>query len=351
MSDIFSQRFKSARLKAGLSLQALADKISESVSKQAISKYEQGKAMPDSKKMIALAQALDVKVEYFFRPARINIELSEPAYRKRSSISNKRLNAIRENVRDLVERYMEAENLLDNSESVVLPDDEVRNISSFDDIENLAEKLRELWNLGNDPIESLVDVLEDNNFKVALIEGDEKFDGLSCWANDTIPVIISKKGCSGDRQRSNLAHELGHLLMNTEDGFDEEKAAKRFSASFLVPRDVAYKELGKHRNHLNWEELHILKHKYGMSMQQWIYRAKDLGIITESHAKSWFIQFRKINAKIEPGKQIPEEVPTRMRKIVFQELAENIITPPKAAELLACNVQEIRNSILGLQTK
>ncbi len=348
MSDIFAQRFRSARLKAGLSLQALANRISESVSKQAISKYEQGKAMPDSKKMIALAKALDVKLEYFFRPARINIELSEPAYRKRSSMSNKRLNAIRENVRDLVERYMEAENFLDNSASVILPEDDTRHISSFDDIEHLAEKLRELWNLGNDPIESLVDVLEDNNFKVALIEGDEKFDGLSCWANDTIPIIISKKGCSGDRQRSNLAHELGHLLMNVEDGFDEEKAAKRFSAAFLVPREIAIKELRTHRNHLNWEELHILKHKYGMSMQQWVYRAKDLGIITQSHAKSWFIQFRHINAKIEPGEQIPEEVPTRMRKIVFQELAENIIAPPKAAELLACNVQEIRNSILGL---
>jgi Zn-dependent peptidase ImmA (M78 family) len=348
MSDIFAQRFKSARLKAGLSLQALADKINEPITKQAISKYEQGKAIPDSKKMIDLAKALDVKLEYFFRPARIIIKLSDPAYRKRSSMSDKRLNAINETVRDLIERYMEAENLLDTDGSVILPENETRHISSFDDVESLAEKSRELWNLGNDPIESLVDVLEDNNFKVALVEGDEKFDGLSCWVNDTFPVIISKKNCFGDRQRSNLAHELGHLLMNVEDDFDEEKAAMRFSAGFLVPRDVVYKELGKHRNKLNWEELHILKHKYGMSMQQWIYRAKDLGIITESHAKSWFIRFRQINPKQEPGDQILEEKPTRMRKIVFQELAENIITPQKAAELLACNIQEIRNSILGL---
>jgi len=348
MSDIFAQRFKSARLKAGLSLQALADKINEPITKQAISKYEQGKAVPDSKKMIDLAKALDVKLEYFFRPARINIELSEPAYRKRSSMSDKRLSAINETVRDLVERYMEAENLLDTDESVILPEDEIRHISSFDDVENLAEKSRELWNLGNNPIESLVDMLEDNNFKVAIIESDKKFDGLSCWANDTIPIIISKKNCFGDRQRSNLAHELGHLLMKVDDDFDEEKAAMRFSASFLVPRDVVYKELGKHRNNLNWEELHILKHKYGMSMQQWIYRAKDLGIITESHARSWFIEFRRINHKEEPGDQLPVEVPTRMRKIVFQGLAENIITPPKAAELLDCNIQDIRNSLIGI---
>ena len=348
MSDIFARRFKSARLKSGLSLQALADKIGESITKQAISKYEQDKAMPDSKKMIELAKALNVKLDYFFRPARVEIELSEPAYRKRSTMSKKRLYVINETVRDLIERYVETENLFNSSEPVKLPAQDVRNIFSFEDVEQLAENIRKLWNLGNDPIESMVDVLEDNNFKVALIEGDEKFDGLSCWGNKKIPIIISKKNCSGDRQRSNLAHELGHLLMNVSDGFDEEKAAYRFSASFLVPRGVAYNELGEHRKKLNLPELHILKHKYGMSMQQWVYRAKDLGIISASHAKDWFIWFRQHGAKIEPGKPVEEENPTRMRKIVFQGLAENIISPPKAAELLNCSINEIKKSMSGL---
>jgi len=348
MSEIFAKRFKSARLKSGLSLQALADKIGESITKQAISKYEQDKAMPDSKKMIELAKAMNVKLDYFFRPARVEIELSDPAYRKRSSISAKRLNMINEEVRDLIERYIEAENLFNISEPVKLPEQDVRNISSFEDVEKLAKNVRELWNLGNDPIESIVDILEDNNFKVALIESDDKFDGLSCWGNNEIPIIISKMNCSGDRQRSNLAHELGHLLMNVDDDFDEEKAALRFSASFLVPRDVAFNELGENRKKLNWEELLILKQKYGMSVQQWVYRAKDLGIISFSHFRSWFIRFNKLGTKREFGNPIVNESPTRMRKIVFQGLAEEIIFPPKAAELLNCSVNEIKKSITGL---
>jgi len=348
MSEIFANRFKSARLKSGLSLQALADKIGDSITKQAISKYEQGKAMPDSRKMIQLAKALDVKLAYFFRPARIEIELSEPAYRKRAAIPKYKLDMINETVRDLIERYVEAENLFNISEKVELPASGDRKISSFEDVEKLAEKVRELWNLGNDPIESMLDILEDNNFKVALIDSDEKFDGLSCWGNGEIPIIISKKNCSGDRQRSNLAHELGHLLMNVADGFDEEKAALRFSASFLVPRRVAVSELGENRKNLNWEELLILKQKYGMSVQQWVYRAKDLEIISESQAKSWFIEFNKYGSKKEFGNPIAKEVPTRMRKIVFQGLAEKIISPPKAAELLDCSINEIKKSLSGI---
>ena len=257
--EIFAQRVKSARLRAGLSLQALADKLDAIITKQALNKYEQGKSLPNSKNLIALASALNIKLDYFFRPARIAVNLSEPVYRKRSRLSVKRINSIRENVRDLVERYLETENLLQSDADVLLPDDKLRQISSMDDVETLAENVRKIWNIGNDPIDNMTELLEDHNVKVALIEGDEKFDGLSCWANGKIPIIITKKGCSGDRQRSNIAHELGHLLMKTNDEINEEKTALRFSPAFLVPREIAYKELGEHRKHLNFEELQILK--------------------------------------------------------------------------------------------
>ncbi|MCF7920927.1 MAG: XRE family transcriptional regulator [Candidatus Cloacimonetes bacterium] len=350
MNEIFAKRFRSARLKSGLSLQALAERTDDTITRQAISKYEHGKAMPDSKKLIKLAKALDVKLEYFFRPVKTEVELPEPAYRKRSAMSKRRLAMIHENVKDLIERYLEAENIMCGFKSVKLPDDSIRRVSSFEDVEHLAENIREIWNLGQDPIESIVDVLEDNLFKVALIDSDENFDGLSCWGNGEIPIIISRKNCSGDRQRSNLAHELGHLLMDVSKSFDEEKAAYRFSASFLVPKAVAIRELGIKRKNLNWEELLILKQKYGMSVQQWVYRAKDLGIISESHSKSWFIRFSELDRKKEFGTPIAREIPMRMRKLVFQGIAEKIISPSKAAELLACNLNEIRKSILGFNS-
>jgi Zn-dependent peptidase ImmA (M78 family) len=181
---------------------------------------------------------------------------------------------------------------------------------------------------------------------VALLEADEEFDGLSCWANDSIPVIVYRNLEAGDRVRSSICHELGHLLLQVKK-IDEEKAAQRFSAAFFVPRQVVFQEIGSSRQKLSLEELHQLKHKYGMSMQMWIYRARDLNIITDSHFKEWFVRFRRYGHKQEPGDAIPQERPLRYQNLIFQAFAEELIPEARAAELLGWQINEVRERMLG----
>jgi hypothetical protein len=90
-----------------------------------------------------------------------------------------------------------------------------------------------------------------------------------------------------------------------------------------------YDELGRHRNHISTYELHILKYKYGLSMQEWVYRAKDLGIISESGAQEYFRKFKR-----EPGDQLPSEQPKRFERLVMRALSEQMITQARAAEFL-----------------
>ncbi|MDE6560107.1 MAG: helix-turn-helix transcriptional regulator, partial [Muribaculaceae bacterium] len=66
--DIFSRRLRQARLMRGLSLEKLSQSLSSSVTRQAINKYEKGLMKPDSRVLIALAGALGVKIDYFYRP-------------------------------------------------------------------------------------------------------------------------------------------------------------------------------------------------------------------------------------------------------------------------------------------
>jgi Zn-dependent peptidase ImmA (M78 family) len=216
----------------------------------------------------------------------------------------------------------------------------------MEDAETLAVSLRKLWNLGGDPIENLTEALEDRGVKIVILEGEKDFDGLSCWANERIPVILIKGGLSGDRQRSNLAHELGHLIMKVSPRVDEEKAAFRFSGAFLVPAEMVYRELGKQRNKIDVGELHMLKKKYGMSMQQWIYRAKDLSIISESRASELFRNFRARgwNQK-EPGEPVPAEKPERFKRLLLQAVIERLISPVRAAEILGKPFDEFRKSL------
>jgi len=341
-------RIKQARIAAGLSLRRLAEASGNYVSAQVIQKYEQGITNPGSDVLIKLAKALGVKVEYFFRPASVQVSLSCPIYRKRASVPQKYLESIHAKVKDKVEKYLEIQALFpeDRFDKISISKLRHRNIHKSSDIEMLADDLRKEWSLGNDPIENMTDIVEDRGAMVIPLEASEEFDGLSCWANDDIPVIVVKKDLMGDRQRSDLAHELGHLIMKVSSEINEEKAAKHFSGAFLAPADAVYRELGKKRNNLDLSELVLLKKKYGMSMQQWIYRAKDLGIISDSRATEWFKKFRiKKWHRVEPVDVAPEE-PQRFKLLVIQAVTEGIISPVRAAEFLDIPYDKFRKDVI-----
>ena len=71
----------------------------------------------------------------------------------------------------------------------------------------------------------------------------------------------------GDRQRLSLARELGHLILQPLGNLDPVKAAYRFAGAFLGPEAIAQFELRDKRRTLGDYELHMLKDKYGLSMQ------------------------------------------------------------------------------------
>ncbi len=68
---MISNRIQRARLLRGLSLEALAQCMGD-ISKQALSKFEKGDALPNSTRILQLAKALNVKPEYFSGLTRLN---------------------------------------------------------------------------------------------------------------------------------------------------------------------------------------------------------------------------------------------------------------------------------------
>lgn len=327
---VVGARLKMARKMAGMSQQALGE--SAGVTRMAISKYERDQITPDSAVLIKLAQALNVKVEYLLRP--IEVVLAKPAFRKRVTLRVKEQEAILERTRDWIERYLDIEGLFGEQPEFLWPEIDLH-IETLNDTEHVALDLRRAWDLGLDPIDNLMETLEARDIKVHLIEGVDHFDALTIWINQHLPVIVVKGDIPGDRQRFNLAHELGHILLDLGDDVDDEKAANRFAGAFLAPEPVVYEELGEHRQSLSVRELHLLKHKYGLSMQAWIYRAKDLGIISESKSRQLNIRFRQQGwHQDEPGDAYPPESPKRMQQLVLRAMAEGVISATRAEELL-----------------
>jgi len=334
-------RIKQARKAGNFSLRKLADEIG--VSAMAISKYERDQDVPSSGVLLRLSQALQVKVDFFFRPSTVSVQLQ--AYRKHAVLGIKEQEAIQMRIQDWVERYLEVESLFPEEQHAVnLP---LRKVTSLDEIETAALELRDHWSLGYDAIENLVQLLEDRGIKVGIISGFEHFDACtftfssqSCKA-DGDPIIVTKGELSGDRQRFNLGHELGHLILDLQSDLKPEQAANRFVGAFLVPAATARFELGAQRTDLNINELYILKQKYGLSMQAWIYRAKDLSIISENTTARLFRQFR-VNGwhRQDPGKPYPPETPMRMERLIYRALGEDMISRSRAQELLGKPLQE-----------
>ena len=322
------ERIKQARQANRLSLRALAEKAE--VSAMAISKYERGLAMPGSAVLLRLARALEVSTDFLLRPTSVSVRLQ--AYRKHASLGVKDQQAIQMRIQEWLERYLEIESFFPAEQRPTSLS--VRQVRSMEQVEELAGELRANWRLGLDPIENLPQLLEDQGIKVGLVSGFDHFDACTFLANGT-PVIVTRADLPGDRQRFNLGHELGHLVLDVEGELNPEAACHRFVGALLVPSEKARFELGSSRTTLDLIELYLLKLKYGLSMQAWIYRAKDLGIISDNEAARLFKHFRARGwHRREPGEALPSERPLRMERLVYRALAEDMISRSRAQELL-----------------
>lgn len=340
MGSLVGNRLKLARYKSNLNMRALASKAH--ISAQSVSKYERGINMPSSDVMIRLAKALDVKVEYFFR--QVSVGEIYPVYRKKKLLDKKKERVISGVIREWLERYLEVESLCDISDVADLPNKHI--ISNMDQIEDVAIAVRSHLGLGLSPIDNLIELLEGKGIKIGLVDAFDEFDSCLFQTDDGRPVMAVNKNIPGDRQRFSISHELGHLFLDCPDHIDVEKACNRFAGAFITPRNAVFSELGKKRKGLDPFELHLLKHKYGLSMLGWVHRAEDLEIISEIQANKIVSFFRKKGWNIEePGDQLEREKPNRKTRLVFRALEENLISVSKASELLNKPVEEKRKEM------
>lgn len=349
VSDI-SKRIKRAREMRGLSLQDLSGRLQNKISRQALHKYEKGTAMPDPEMVQDIAQALNLKADYFYREK--TVDLNEISFRKLSSLSKKEQNRIIETARDFLERYLELEQIIGKPVEVENPLKNLK-IKTNEDVEKAAQKLREAWNLGTDPLYNILELLEDQGIKILELNGDPAIDGFSTWIEDSIPVIGLNKNLKNhlDRYRFTTLHELGHLLLNIDsmEIKQQEKMCHYFAGALLLDKRAAVQELGYKRKHISLQELAALKKQYGISMQAIIYRLRDLKIITETSYQNFF-RFMKANGHKEDESRLAvykgEENALRFDQLLGQALVENHISISKAAALKNQRLTQFRKEFL-----
>jgi Zn-dependent peptidase ImmA (M78 family)/DNA-binding XRE family transcriptional regulator len=353
MENIFANRLIAARKMAGMSLQNLADKLGNIVTKQSLNKYEQGKMKPDSNLIIQLANILNVSVDYFFASPAVEVNLANVDFRKYSSRLRKSDEmAVIEKSRNILERYLELENIV-NPQEVPEYFEYHEIISSDEDAENAAKQLRKQWNLGYDPIPDVVEMLEDKGYKVIEVDTSKDFDGMKAETNGK-KVIVLREENNGDvvRKRFTALHELAHHSLICQKDMQEkhkEKLCHAFASAVLYPEEMARKELNRERFHFYQKELEMIKERWGISFPAIFNRALKLGIIGDYVYTNLNIEYRSRGFHLnEPARFLSREKPVKFERLIYFALGKEIISVNDAAFYSGKSVWEFREQLQQL---
>ena len=286
---IIPEKLKEARLARGYTVTALEEKIG--ISKQTISKYELGQSSPSSETMIKYCDFLNFDINFFmFNNEDLNnnygtiffrsLKSAESQVREEIKIRIKWTNYIYQYINEFIE-----------FPKLNLPDFEEKSLENLDlyKIEDIADKLREYWNIGKGPINNLSVLLEQNGIILCNSNiNNVKVDACSEVINDTAIFFIRTNDISACRLRFDLAHELGHLILHSEITKEElenkeildriEKEANMFASAFLLPREEFSNEVLA----LSLDHFVNLKSRWKASIAAMIYRCKELGIFNDS---------------------------------------------------------------------
>lgn len=333
---MLGNRMRQLRLARGWTLEELSEQMNGAVTKQALSKWEAGKAFPRPTALIALAHAFGVKAAELM--AEPDYSIACLLYRSRAPLAPRTRERVEASLSTNLERRLRLEDRLSASRDCALP--KARPVASLDDAEGVARAVRTQWGLGSEAIANLSDTLEARSVHVFELAGEGDFDGLAAVAtceDGSIRAvgIAENPDTDGDRQRFNLAHELGHVLMVVDPSVDDEKAANRFAGALLVPRELVFEEVGERRSEMALEELLLLKRLWGVSVQSILHRLCDLDVISYSHFDWWMREIKALGyQKREPMRLAREESTWEARRLARAE-AEGLLSREQAAAYAA----------------
>ncbi len=341
---MIGRRLQQLRLARNLSLEDLAVQMGGMVTRQAISKYEHGKANPTPTVLAKLANVLNVNASYLFTEPSINVEFI--AYRQSGQLLERESERIKSKIECELENRVEILELLGKVDGSRIPI-QAFPVNIMEDTEKAAEKLREYWDLGLEPIRNITETLENRNICVINVKADDDFDGISATVCDRennlkTVALVTRTEVDVVRRRLNLTHELGHLVLNISEQLDEEdveNAAFRFGAAFLAPAKRIFEDIGERRSAVQIQELLLLKRRFGLSIQALIRRLLELKIINESYYGSLFSLINKLGWRKHEPEDWDVESSFWLEKNTIRLFTEGVIDKNTVKRIIGENAQ------------
>ncbi len=237
------ERLKKARIYRGLTVAELAEQVG--CQRQTLSMYEISKSQPTDKSLVErLSHALNFPIKFFYETPASHSEGT--VYFRSLLTTNKKYRSEQIVKMDFLSQVY---SLL--QDYISFPTYEPLNLPEGITPEEAAYALREAWDLGHDPIDNIISVVEQHGILVTSFStSTDDVDAFSQFVGSsdapTYLIAYSNNKTSAARIHFDIAHELGHICLHewsedieelTKEEFKRrEREANDFAAAFLLRR-------------------------------------------------------------------------------------------------------------------
>lgn len=169
-----------------------------------------------------------------------------------------------------------------------------------------AQYVRHVWGLGSSPIRHILREVENHGICAVFAPFEHaSLDAYSVFGGGVPLIVLNPTVGDYYRQRFDVAHELGHLVMHpdAEPGNKViEAQADAFASELLAPSEVLHDELPTRMDGAGWLKLKELKERWGVSMKVLLDKAYALGRLTEEGYRAGLKSLSRNGWKLlEPG--------------------------------------------------
>jgi Zn-dependent peptidase ImmA (M78 family)/transcriptional regulator with XRE-family HTH domain len=327
------RRLTVARQVAGLRKNGLAERIGKTPT--AVASYENGTKRPAPATVAQLALTLKVEPSFFMGIDSPETPIPTPHFRS--------LRSTTQLVRDQAHAYgcLVADVAASLEKYVEIPQRDVPwwpvppDELASGEAEAAAAFVRAEWGMGTGPAGHLIRLLENKGVLVVFsLPQTAAVDAFSIEAGARPIVLLNPVKEDYYRQRFDVAHELGHVVMHADSEPGSklvEDQAHRFASEFLMPATGVIDELP---TRVDWQRLFRLKERWGVSLQALLMRCRQLKVMSESTYQRAMVTLSSRGwRRQEPGEGTAPELPSLLPKSV--ELLESAGYPPRTLAVQA----------------
>ncbi len=333
-------RLDLARRLRGVTRRSLARDVG--LSAKSLTRYLTDDREAESETVRQFAESLGLPTGFFYGPLTEPIAEAAPSFRARSVMTRQqRDQAVAGGIlgmclSDWIERRYKVPPV---------------SIEPYEDIDPdaAAMAVRGKWGLGQRPVKNMMHLLESRGVRVfALSEQTEVVDAFSFWSPSMKPFIFLNTTKSAERNRMDVAHELGHLVMHqwrvTQRSRAAEEEAKRFAAAFLMPSSSVVARL---RRNPPLRQIIEAKAHWKVSVASLAYRLRQLGMMSEYQYTRTFVEIGSLGYRTQEPESIERETSLLLGQ-VFDNLRERNISIASVARDLAVYPQDLSRLLLRL---